>query len=452
MIQEQKQFYRTVFSLVLPMAIQNLINVAVVSTDVIMLSKIGEKVLAGASLASQVQFIMTLIFFGITSGVTILTAQYWGKGDKRTVERLLGLSLRLSVSVALCFFLGATLFPEKLMRVFSKDAAVIQEGVKYLRVVGFSYLLSAVTTVYLNVLRSMERVVIATFVYTISLLSNIIVNALLIFGLFGFPKLGIVGAALGTLIARMIEVSIVFVYAKKNRKLLEFHWYDFFHTPRVLWHDFLHYATPVILNELFWGTGIAANAAILGHLGSSVVAASSVTQILRQLSAVITFGLANATAILIGKTIGEKSYVLAEQYAKKFVRLTIISGLVGSTLVFLLSPWVVKHFAVSAEIQDYLSYMLKIIVFYILAQAISMVFIIGIFRAGGDSRFGLFVDFSTMWFGSILLGYLGAFVFHLPVKIVYFLLMCDEFLKVPMVLYRYKQKKWLKNVTREKIS
>lgn len=451
-MQEQKQFYRTVFSLVLPMAIQNLINVAVVSTDVIMLSKIGEKVLAGASLASQVQFIMTLIFFGITSGVTILTAQYWGKGDKRTVERLLGLSLRLSVSVALCFFLGATLFPEKLMRVFSKDAAVIQEGVKYLRVVGFSYLLSAVTTVYLNVLRSMERVVIATFVYTISLLSNIIVNALLIFGLFGFPKLGIVGAALGTLIARMIEVSIVFVYAKKNRKLLEFHWYDFFHTPRVLWHDFLHYATPVILNELFWGTGIAANAAILGHLGSSVVAASSVTQILRQLSAVITFGLANATAILIGKTIGEKSYVLAEQYAKKFVRLTIISGLVGSTLVFLLSPWVVKHFAVSAEIQDYLSYMLKIIVFYILAQAISMVFIIGIFRAGGDSRFGLFVDFSTMWFGSILLGYLGAFVFHLPVKIVYLLLMCDEFLKIPMVLYRYKQKKWLKNVTREKIS
>lgn len=444
-----KEFRTTVCRLVLPMAIQNLVNVAIVSTDVIMLSKVGEKVLAGASLASQLQFIMTLIFFGITSGATILTAQYWGKGDKRTVEKILGLSLRLSLGIGFLFFILASFFPRWAMHIFTKDALVIEEGVAYLRIVGFSYILTAITIVYLNVLRSIERVFISTFVYTVSLLTNVFVNFCLIFGFLGFPKLGIVGAAIGTLIARLVEIFIVFFYAKKNQDLLKLHRKDLFRTSRVLWKDFLHYATPVVLNELFWGAGIAANAAILGHLGSSVVAASSVTQILRQLSAVVTFGIANAAAILIGKAIGEKRYEVAELYAKKLIRLSIGSCVVGSFLIFCISPIVIRNFAVTPEIKDYLEYMLKIIIFYIVAQGVSVIFIIGIFRAGGDSRYGLFVDFSTMWLGSILLGFLAAFVFHFPIKIVYFFLMCDEFLKIPLVLHRYKKKKWLKNITRD---
>ncbi|KXA15748.1 MATE efflux family protein [Fusobacterium equinum] len=449
---DKKEFYSMVWKLVLPMAIQNVVNVAVISTDVIMLSKVGEKVLAGASLASQLQFIMTLICFGITSGATILTAQYWGKGDKRTVEKILGLSLKLSLIVSFFFFVLATFFPKFSMEIFSKDPAVIEEGVKYLRIVGFSYLLTAITIVYLNILRSIEKVFIATLVYTVSLCTNIGVNAILIFGLLGFPKMGIVGAAIGTLVARLIEIIMVAIYAKKNETLLRLHLQDIFKVSRILWKDYFHYATPVIFNELCWGAGIAANAAILGHLGSSMVAASSVTQILRQLSAVVTFGIANAAAILIGKTIGEKRYDLAQNYAKRLIRLSIISCSIGSLLIFCISPWVVKHFAVTPEIQDYLSYMLKIIVLYIIAQGISVVFIVGIFRAGGDSRYGLFVDFSTMWLGSILLGFIGAFILHLPVKIIYLLLMCDEFLKVPMVIKRYKKRKWLKNVTRDFIS
>lgn len=447
-----KKFYHTVCRLVLPMAIQNVVNVAIVSTDVIMLSKVGEKVLAGASLASQIQFIMTLIFFGITSGATILTAQYWGKGDRRTVEKILALSLRLSLGVAFLFFCIATFFPRQAMSVFSKDLLVVEQGVSYLRIIGFSYLLTAVTMVYLNVLRSIEKVFISTVVYAVSLFTNIFVNSLLIFGYLGFPRLGIVGAAIGTLIARLVEIGIVFCYARKNQHLLKVHGKDLLHTSRILWKDFLHYATPVVLNELFWGAGIAANAAILGHLGSSVVAASSVTQILRQLSAVVTFGIANAAAILIGKTIGEKRYLLAEVYARKLIRLSVISCTIGSIFIFCISPFVIKHFAVTVEIQNYLEYMLKIIVFYIIAQGVSVIFIIGIFRAGGDSRYGLFVDFSTMWLGSILLGFLGAFVFHFPVKVVYLFLMCDEFLKIPLVLLRYKKKKWLKNITREIVS
>lgn len=447
-----KDFRSAVCRLVLPMAIQNVVNVAIVSMDVIMLSKVGEKVLAGVSLASQIQFIMTLIFFGITSGATILTAQYWGKGDKRTVEKIMGLSLRLSLGVGFFFFLVATLFSRWAMKIFTSDPLVMEQGVSYLRIVGFSYLLTAVTMVYLNVLRSIERVFISTFVYTVSLLTNIFVNACLIFGFLGFPKLGIIGAAIGTLVARMVEILIVYLYAKRNQNLLKFHKRDLFQTSRILWKDFFHYATPVVLNELFWGSGIAANAAILGHLGSSVVAASSVTQILRQLSAVVTFGIANAAAILIGKMIGEKRYDIAELYARKLIRLSIMSCTIGSMIIFFLSPIVIQHFAVTEEVQNYLEYMLKVILFYIIAQGISVIFIIGIFRAGGDSRYGLFVDFSTMWLGSILLGFLAAFVFDFPVKVVYLFLMCDEFLKIPLVLHRYRKKKWLKNITRDIIS
>ena len=197
-----KLFYKSVFALVIPMALQNLINVGVTATDVIMLGKVGEKVLSGASLAGQVQFIMTLIFYGTTSGATVLTAQYWGKKDTRTIEKILGIGLRTGLTTAVVFAVAALGIPGLLMRIYTSDPVVIAEGVKYLRIVALSYIFMAVTQVYLNIIRSMEKVVIATFIYAVSLGLNIIINAVLIFGMFGFPKLGIAGAAIGTLCAR----------------------------------------------------------------------------------------------------------------------------------------------------------------------------------------------------------------------------------------------------------
>ena len=288
---EDRRFYKDVFRLVMPMAVQNLINVGVTSTDVIMLGRVGETALSGVSLANQVYFILSLLFFGLTSGACVLTAQYWGKKDTRTIEKVMGMSFRISIAAGIVFAVGAIFFPQYLMLIFTSDPAIIAEGVSYLKIVGFSYILSAFTNVYLNIIRSIERVVIATVVYGVSLCANIILNSIFIFGLLGCPAMGSAGAALGTLLSRAIEVII-----QKKNDVVKIHIRDFFVRDKALGRDFFTYAFPVLLNEFAWGAGMAAISAIVGHLGSAAVAAHSVTQVCRQLSMVIGFGISSATA------------------------------------------------------------------------------------------------------------------------------------------------------------
>ena len=358
-----KLFYKSVFALVIPMALQNLINVGVTATDVIMLGKVGEKVLSGASLAGQVQFIMTLIFYGTTSGATVLTAQYWGKKDTRTIEKILGIGLRTGLTTAVVFAVAALGIPGLLMRIYTSDPVVIAEGVKYLRIVALSYIFMAVTQVYLNIIRSMEKVVIATFIYAVSLGLNIIINAVLIFGMFGFPKLGIAGAAIGTLCARGAETIMVLFYAFLKNKIVRIRLQDMLHIDPVLWKDFLVYALPVVLNELMWGLGSSANTAVAG---------------------------------------------------------------------------------------SYLSFMFFVMSYFTVAQAFNTTMVIGIFRSGGDTKFGMIMDVSTMWGCSILLGAAAAFIFHAGVPVVYMILMSDELIKIPITIKRYLSFKWLKDVTRER--
>lgn len=442
-------FYRNVFALVIPMALQNLINVGVTAVDVVMLGKVGEKVLSGSSLAGQIQFIMMLIFFGITSGATVLTAQYWGKRDTRTIERILGMGLTISLAIAVLFTTLAIVIPGPLMRIYSSDPEVIAEGVKYLRIVGISYLFIAVTQVYLNIMRSIERVVIATFVYLMSLIVNIIINALLIFGLLGFPKMGIRGAAIGTLCARITETVIVLLYAHFKNHDVKIRPRFMVHMDRLLIKDFLSYAMPVVFNELMWGLGTSTNAAIIGHLGSAAVAANSVAQVARQLATVVVFGISNATAIYLGKTIGERKFDYAKEYAKRFVRLSLIMGLCGAGVVLAAAPIANANMALTEEAQGYLSFMFFVMSYFVIGQSLNTTLVVGVFRSGGDTKFGLALDVSTMWGCSILLGAVAAFVFHASVPVVYVILMSDEIIKIPLTLKRYFSYRWIKDVTRE---
>lgn len=445
-----KLFYRQVCLLVIPMAIQNLINVGVSAADVIMLGKVGEKVLSGASLAGQIQFIMTLILFGTTSGATVLTAQYWGKKDTRTIEKIMGMGMSIGVLGAVIFTLAAELIPELLMRIYTGDPEVIAEGIKYLRIVAVSYLFIAATQVYLYIMRSIERVIIATVVYSISLVTNIILNALLIFGLFGFPEMGIRGAATATLVSRMLEFAIVVWYARVKNKVVRFHFQDMWKIDRVLLRDFMVYATPVILNELMWGLGSSANTAVIGHLGSAAVAANSVAQVARQLATVVVFGVSNATAIYLGKTIGEKKFELAKAYGRRFAVLSIITGAIGGGMILIAAPIANRFMTLSSEAQGYLTFMFFVMSYFTLCQALNTTLVVGVFRSGGDTRFGLTLDVSTMWGCSILLGALAAFVFHAGVPVVYVILMSDEVIKVPLTIKRFLSYKWIQDVTREK--
>lgn len=447
-MENNKNFYKMVFALVVPIALQNLINVGVTSADVIMLGKVSETVLSASSLGNQVQFIMSLIFFGLTSGAAVLTAQYWGKGDTKTIEKVLGIALRFSLTVAVVFTTITFIFPKQIMMIFSSEQDVILEGIKYLRIVCFSYIFSSITMIYLNIMRSVEKVVISTVVYFISLVVNIILNYIFIFGKFGFPALGIQGAALSTVIARAIELIITGIYAHKYNDVIKFRFKNFIKLDSVLFKDFIKFSIPVTINEMMWGLGTSANAAILGQLGSQVAAASSVVQVTRQLATVVTFGVATAASIVIGKAIGEDKIKEAKIYGKKFIKISLITGLMGSIIVLIVRPIAMNNLTLSPLAVSYLSSMMFVMSYFVLCQAYNTTMIVGIFRAGGDTKFGLFIDVTTMWCCSILLSALAAFVFKWSVPIVYIILMSDEIIKVPLCTIRFKTYKWLNNITR----
>lgn len=441
-------FYRTVIGLVVPMALQNLINVGVTAADVVMLGTVGETALSGASLAGQVQYIMTLFLFGLTSGATVLTAQYWGKGDRETIEKILGMTVKAAILVTALFTMAALAVPSLLMRIFTSDPSVITEGVKYLRIVAFTYIMIGVTQAYLYVMRSVERVVVATVVYLCSLLCNIVMNSIFIFGLFGFPAMGVSGAALGTLCARILEVILTAGYARLFNKEIKLRPQYILHTDRALFRDYMKYALPVVANEVMWGMGTAANTAILGHLGSAAVAANSVAQVARQLATVVSFGLSSAAAIYLGKTIGEKKLEYARAYAKRFVLLSVAMGLLGGLVILIVSGPASAALTLTDTAKGYLRIMFCVMSYFVIAQAFNTTMVVGIFRSGGDTRFGLIMDMSTMWGCSILFGFIAAFVLKLSVPVVYVILMSDEIIKIPISLRRYRGYRWLKDVTR----
>lgn len=441
-------FYKSIFALVIPLALQNLINVGVTAADVIMLGRVGEKVLSGASLAGQVQYIMTLFLFGLTSGATVLTAQYWGRGDTKTIEKILGLGMRAAILVTAVFTVAALAIPDTLLRIFTGDPQVIAEGVKYLRIVAFSYIAMGITQTYLYIMRSVERVVVATVVYLLSLICNVILNAVFIFGLFGCPAMGIRGAAVATLTARILELVLVFGYARIWGRDIRFRFRYLLRTDRFLTGDFLTYAFPVVANEVMWGLGTAANTAILGHMGSAAVAANSVAQVARQLATVVAFGLSSATAIYLGKTIGERRLDEARAYAKRFLFLSVVMGAVGGVLILVALPVVTAVLSLTPDAKDYLAVMFVVMSYFVIAQSYNSTMVVGIFRSGGDTRFGLLLDVTTMWGCSILIGFLAAFVFKCSVPVVYVCLMSDELIKLPITTWRYRRYKWLKDVTR----
>lgn len=451
---EKKAFFKSVWLLVIPIALQNLINVGVSAADVLMLGAIGDAVqaeiaLSAASLAGQVTFIFSLALFGLSSGAAVLTAQYWGKGDTRSVERVMGLAVRFSYCFGILFFLAALLLPEPLMRVFAGDEAVIEEGIKYLRIVATSYLFMSFSVVFLNVMRSVERVVVSTVVYLISLVVNVILNFIFIFGVGKIPAMGVAGAAIGTLGARAVEFIIVVVYATCFRLPVRFRIRNVFHSDKQLFKDYLHYALPVLLNEIFWGSGSSAVTAVIGHLGNAASSANAAAQVVRQLGTVFIMGISNAAAIIVGKTIGQSLVKEAETYAKRLVKLSFLIGVASMAVVLACIPILTNLLDLTQAARENLIMMLAVLSVYILFQSLACVIIVGILRAGADTKFGLVLDVGFLWCVAVPAGALAAFAFNAPLWAVYVLLTSDELLKCVPTILRFRSKKWLHNVTRE---
>ena len=447
MTQEAKTFYKDLRNVVEPMAIQNLISSAVNSADVIMLGYIGQTAIAASSLAGNVAFILFMISTGLSSGLVMLGAQYWGKKDTESIKTLLGIGLRICCSVEIIVALIAAFYPRILMLIFTKDEALIIEGCKYLRAASFSYVCLSFSQMFQAGFKSIERVKIVTITSTTSLFLNIGLNAVFIFGLLGIPKMGITGVGIATSIARFIEMVICFIYAGRQKDV-HFSVSCVFRRNPVLTRDFIRYSMPAVGNELVWGAAFAMYSVIMGHLGEDIVAANSVVNTVRQLGSVLCFGMAYGGAIVVGKYMGAGDMEVAERNASRLARVTIISGVLGAVLLLCCYPILPYIADLNETAAHYRNVLLFINSYSLIGASINTVLICGIFRAGGDAKFGFVADCINMWAVSVPLGLLAAFVFKLPPLWVYFILFLDEFEKMPFVIRHYYKKGWLRNITR----
>ena len=448
MTQEAKNFYKDLRNVVQPMAIQNLISSAVNSADVIMLGYIGQTAIAASSLAGNVAFILFMISTGLSSGLVMLGAQYWGKKDTESIKTLLGIGLRICCSVEIIVALIAAFYPRILMLIFTKDEALIAEGCRYLRAASFSYVCLSFSQMFQAGFKSIERVKIVTITSTTSLFLNIGLNAVFIFGLLGVPKMGITGVGIATSIARFIEMVICFIYAGRQTDV-KFSVTCVFRRNKLLTRDFFKYSLPAVGNELVWGSAFAMYSVIMGHLGEDIVAANSVVNTVRQLGSVLCFGMAYGGAIVVGKYMGAGDMAVAERNASRLARVTIFSGVLGAVLLICLYPVLPYIADLNETAAHYRNVLLFINAYSLIGASINTVLICGIFRAGGDSKFGFVADTINMWCVSVPLGLLAAFVFKLPPLWVYFILFLDEFEKMPFVIHHYFKKGWLRNITRD---
>ena len=448
MTEEQRQFYKMMASLTLPIALQNLMDTAVSGADVLMLNFVSEAAISAASLAGQVQFVLNMIFYGLSSGTAVLCAQYWGRGDRRTIEKIMGISLRISVCISMLFTLAALFAPGVIMKIFSNDPEIIALGIRYLQAVAPGYVLTGFATMYLCVMRSVERVVVSAAVHSSAVVVNIVLNACFIFGWGPFPSIGIAGVAIATSLTRALEVLYCIFDAAFICRVIRFKVGDLFARRKVLMRDFIRYSVPAMGNDMVWGLAFSMYSVILGHLSSDIVAANSITTVVRSLGTVVCFGVASSGGIILGKAMGENQLKKAELYAKRLLHLSMGTALAGGLVVLAVRPLLLSWMNLTETVYGYLSVMLLITSYYIMGQSINTMVVCGIFRAGGDVRFGLKMDIVAMWVYAVPVGMLAAFVLKLPPLWVYFILCLDEFVKMPVVLMHYKKKKWLCNITR----
>lgn len=445
-----KAFYKKTFTILLPIVFQNLLSSAVSSADVVMLNYVGQSSLSAVSLATQFSSILFIAFYGLGTGLTMLAAQYWGKGDVAAIEKIEGIALRFAIAVGALFMMGSFLVPELMMKIYTNDPELIRLGASYLRVVAVSNLFWAIGDIYLATLRSIGRVTVSTVISSITLATNVALNAVFIFGLFGAPKLGVVGVALATAISRLLEMVMCYCVSahSKNVKL---RLRRMFEKNPVLMKDFVKMALPAIGNDVSWGLAFSMYSVIMGHLGSDVVAANSIVVVVRNFGTVLCYGFASASGIIVGQMLGENHLEEAKKAGKRFLAMSVGAGVIGGLFVFAAIPFVMAHADLTETARDYLKFMLYLNTYYISGTAVNTTLIAGLFRAGGDSKFGLICDTVDMWCYAVPLGLLSAFVFKFPVKVVYFLLLTDEFVKWPWVFKNFFSYKWVRNITREKV-
>ena len=444
MDERKRSLRKEIVRLALPIALQQFMTALVGACDAIMLGKLSQDAMSAVSLATQVTFVFNLFMFAFMAGENMFVAQYYGKGDYTGISQVFSLVTKICGCIAVVFLAGTLFFPEQLMRILTNEETLITLGSEYLRVIGISYVFSGIAQTFLAIMKNCGAVNMSTLINGVMVILNIVLNAVFIFGLSGFPKMGIKGAALATVLATVVQFLWSVGYVLCRIRAVKF---SLRSCEKKLFGRFWQKAVPLLINNLAWGIGFSMYSVIMGHLGTDAVAANGIANISKNLVVCFCLGLGNAGSIIVGNRLGADRLKEAKEAGGTLTRTAIIAGIVSGLVLIALSPFITKMVDLTPTARGYLQKMLLICSYYIAGKSVNCMTIGGIFAAGGDSKFGMLCDSVTLWCITVPLGCICAFILKLPVMVVYFVLNLDEIIKLPVVYKHYKKYKWIKNLT-----
>lgn len=443
---DDKKFLKKTLAIGIPIAIQALLNTTLNLVDTMMIGTLGQSAIAAVGLANKVFFVFTLLLFGVVSGSSILTAQYWGKRDVKNIRRVLGISLIIGLLGSIIFMLSGLLIPKLVMRIFTPSENTIAVGASYLVIVALSYPLTAITNCYISLLRATNRVKAPVFISVVAIGVNVILNYTFIFGNFGAPRLGVQGAAIATVIARLVEclsiLAIVYISkgpaAAKIKELISF--------DKEFIKKYLVTVSPVIANEFMWGLGVTMYSLVYGRMGDEAVASITITQNVEQICVVLFQGLSSATAVILGNELGANKLKEADKHARSFFVLQLLLTIVMGLVCFMIRTPLIKLFSVPDNIALDITKCLTVFICYLPFRMFNLVNIVGVLRSGGDTKASLLLDITGVWCVGIPMAFFGGIILGLPIYYVYAMITLEEVYKFILGFRRYKQKKWLKNI------
>lgn len=446
---KDKRFYRTFFSMYIVLVFQNVISLSVNLADNIMLGAYSETSLSGVAAVNQIQFIYQQLLMAAGDGMVIFCSQYWGKKQIGPVKKIAATAMHTGLTFALILFLAVSLFPHRAVGLFTTDEAIIAEGVKYLAVIRFTYLFFAVTTILLATLRSVEIVKIAFYLSVSTLVINCCINYVLIYGRFGAPQLGVIGAAIGTLAARIIECAVAVWYVLKKEPNLKMRISDYFHTDRILRKDYYKTTLPMLVVQGLWGLNTAMQTAILGHMTARAIAANSAASNLFLMVKSMAVGASSAASVVIGKTIGEGDMSRVRLYARRLQKMFVMIGLVSGIFLFFLRIPVLNLYDLSPETREMANSFLIILSVICVTMSYQMPTNNGIIRGGGNAMFVVRMDLISIWCIVIPLSLIMAFVVEASPVVVVCCLNADQVFKCIPAFLEVNYGNWVKKLTRD---
>lgn len=443
----EKQFLINMLSIAVPIALQNMISFGVAMMDSVMLGSLGDQAISAANLGGQPFSLLMSIGFGLSSGGSVLIAQYWGRGDVARIRTVMRLSMQIVFTASFLMTTVCLLFPEKVMGLYSHETEIVAAAAQYLQLVALSYLPYSISNNYMMSLRAIEKVTVSAAIYGTSFFVNVFFNYVFIFGAFGAPAMGVRGAAVGTILARCSELLLVTLYMYFKEDVTGFRFSDCFRLKNEMIRDYTKHSLPVLGNEMLWGLGISVTAAIIGRIGSVFVTANSIASVLHQLALVSVIGVGNAAAVITGKLIGEGRIERAKRAANTILIGSVFVGMFNCALIFTLRPIFLSFYSITPEAYEVTYTVMGVLALLHLSLAIDITCIIGILRGGGDTKTAFAFDCGALWLVSVPMGILSGLVWGWPVTWVYVMLKLDSPIKTVLSLIRLKSGAWIRNVT-----